>query len=135
MTRSDYILIDLQCRRRSVQYVRPSRNVIKLSIKRVTKYFAAVLILKYEWYGGLWGAQMKSSIVKHSIVIDGHKTSVSLEDAFWSELKGIAHAQKATLGKLVAVIDATRGHGNLSSAIRLYVLEYFRTNGAGVDLR
>jgi predicted DNA-binding ribbon-helix-helix protein len=96
---------------------------------QVRKYCIAVPILKYEWYGGLWGARMKSSVVKHSIVIDGHKTSVSLEDAFWSELKEIAHARQATLGTLVAKIDETRRHGNLSSAIRLFVLEYFRTNG------
>jgi predicted DNA-binding ribbon-helix-helix protein len=76
---------------------------------------------------------MKSTIVKHSIVIDGHKTSVSLEDAFWSELKEIAHTQQATLSALVAKIDETRQHGNLSSAIRLYVLEYFRTRGLSND--
>jgi predicted DNA-binding ribbon-helix-helix protein len=75
------------------------------------------------------GGTMRSTVVKRSIVFAGHKTSVSLEDAFWDELKGIAHAQKATLGKLVAEIDETRDHANLSSAIRLYVLEYFRTNG------
>ena len=75
------------------------------------------------------GAPMKSSVIKRSIVIDGHKTSVSLEDAFWSDLKEIAHDQGATLSALVAKIDETRAHGNLSSAIRLYVLDYFRTNG------
>jgi predicted DNA-binding ribbon-helix-helix protein len=74
-------------------------------------------------------ALMKSSVVKRSIVIDGHKTSVSLEDAFWSDLKEIAHAQRATLSGLVAKIDETRQHGNLSSAIRLFVLEHFRTHG------
>jgi predicted DNA-binding ribbon-helix-helix protein len=72
---------------------------------------------------------MKSSVIKRSIVIDGHKTSVSLEDAFWDDLKEIAHTQQATLSALVAKIDQTRQHGNLSSAIRLFVLEYFRTNG------
>ena len=72
---------------------------------------------------------MKSSVVKRSIIIDGHKTSVSLEDAFWGHLKDIAHAEQATLSKLVAEIDATRQHSNLSSAIRLYVLEHFRTQG------
>jgi predicted DNA-binding ribbon-helix-helix protein len=72
---------------------------------------------------------MKSSIVKRSIVIDGHKTSVSLEDAFWSDLKKIAHDQEATLSDLVAKIDETRQQGNLSSAIRLYVLEHIRTHG------
>jgi predicted DNA-binding ribbon-helix-helix protein len=70
---------------------------------------------------------MKPSIVKRSIVIAGHKTSVSLEDAFWSHLKNIAHSRQATLSRLVADIDQTREHGNLSSAIRVFVLEYFRT--------
>jgi predicted DNA-binding ribbon-helix-helix protein len=75
-------------------------------------------------------ALMKSSVVKRSIVIDGHKTSVSLEDAFWSNLKEIAHVQRVTLSELVAKIDETRRHGNLSSAIRLFVLEHTR-NGKG----
>jgi len=72
---------------------------------------------------------MKSSVAKRSIVIDGHKTSVSLEDAFWDHLKEIAHVQRVTLSKLVANIDETRQHTNLSSAIRLFVLEHFRTQG------
>jgi predicted DNA-binding ribbon-helix-helix protein len=72
---------------------------------------------------------MKSLVVKRSIVIDGHKTSVSLEDAFWSDLKEIAHSRRATLSKLVADIDETR-HGNLSSAIRVFILEYFREGQA-----
>ena len=72
---------------------------------------------------------MKSPVVKRSIIIGGHKTSVSLEDAFWSDLKEIAHSQGATLSKLVAQIDDTRQQGNLSSAIRLYVLDYVRTHG------
>ena len=72
---------------------------------------------------------MKSSVVKRSIVIDGHKTSVSLEDAFWNHLKEIAHVQRVTLSRLVVKIDETRYHNNLSSAIRLFVLEYCRTHG------
>ena len=72
---------------------------------------------------------MKSTVVKHSVVIDGHKTSVSLEDAFWSSLKKIAHAQGVTLGQTVAEIDKARQRANLSSAIRLFVLEYFRSQG------
>ena len=67
---------------------------------------------------------MKSLIVKRSIVIDGHKTSVSLEDLFWADLKKIAHDQRASLGDLVAEIDRRRKHGNLSSAIRLFVLDH-----------
>jgi predicted DNA-binding ribbon-helix-helix protein len=69
---------------------------------------------------------MKSSIVKRSIVIDGHKTSVSLEDAFWTTLKDIAHAESVAVSKIVADIDKKRKLGNLSSAIRLYVLDRAR---------
>jgi len=69
---------------------------------------------------------MKSSIIKRSIVIDGHKTSVSLEDAFWSGLKEIARGQQATLSNVVAEIDKARQRGNLSSANRLFVLDQVR---------
>ena len=69
---------------------------------------------------------MKSSVVKRSIVIDGHKTSVSLEDPFWTDLKKIAHTQQVTLSELVTKIDGTREQSNLSSAIRLFVLHHFR---------
>ena len=69
---------------------------------------------------------MKSSIIKHSIVIDGHKTSVSLEDAFWSSLKEIARSQQATLSNVIKEIDEARQRGNLSSAIRLFVLDQVR---------
>ena len=74
---------------------------------------------------------MKSQVVKRSIVIDGHKTSVSLEDAFWTGLREIAQAQHATLSTLVGEIDRTRQQGNLSSAIRLFVLDQVRTSGTG----
>jgi predicted DNA-binding ribbon-helix-helix protein len=69
---------------------------------------------------------MKSAVVKRSIVIAGHKTSVSLEDAFWDALKDIAGDRDMTLSDLVAGIDNQRRHGNLSSAIRLFVLEFYR---------
>ena len=74
---------------------------------------------------------MKSPVIKRSIVIAGHKTSVSLEDAFWRGLKQIAANRHVTLSDLVGAIDGERQHGNLSSAIRLYVLDYYqtRTNG------
>jgi predicted DNA-binding ribbon-helix-helix protein len=70
---------------------------------------------------------MKSPIVKRSIVIGGHKTSVSLEDAFWRGLKEIAHGRHVTLSNMVAEIDKTRQQSNLSSAIRLFVLDRLRT--------
>ena len=69
---------------------------------------------------------MKSSVVKRSIVIDGHKTSVSLEDPFWTELKNIAHDQQVTLSELVSKIEDRREQSNLSSAIRLFVLHHFQ---------
>ena len=72
---------------------------------------------------------MKSPVVKRSIVIAGHKTSVSLEDAFWTSLKEIATSRGMTLSELVASIDTGRQHGNLSSAIRLFVLDHFRSGG------
>jgi predicted DNA-binding ribbon-helix-helix protein len=70
---------------------------------------------------------MKSPVVKRSIVIAGHKTSVSLEDAFWKGLKEIAGERDMTLSELVASIDSDRRHGNLSSAIRLFVLDHYRS--------
>jgi predicted DNA-binding ribbon-helix-helix protein len=72
-------------------------------------------------------AAMKSQVVKRSIVIAGHKTSVSLEDAFWNGLKEIAASRDMALSDLVAAIDSARHHGNLSSAIRLYVLGVYRS--------
>ncbi|HWL06564.1 MAG TPA: ribbon-helix-helix domain-containing protein [Xanthobacteraceae bacterium] len=76
---------------------------------------------------------MKSPVVKRSIVIAGHKTSVSLEDAFWDGLKEIAAGRHVTLSDLVVSIDTGRQHGNLSSAIRLFVLDYYRRRAQGDD--
>ena len=77
---------------------------------------------------------MKSQVVKRSIVIAGHKTSVSLEDAFWKGLKEIAAARNIPLSDLVSTIDNERQHGNLSSAIRLFVLDYYRAQAGGADM-
>lgn len=71
---------------------------------------------------------MKSQVIKRSIVIAGHKTSVSLEDAFWRGLKDIARERGITLSELVGTIDSDRQHGNLSSAIRLFVLDHYRNS-------
>jgi len=62
-------------------------------------------------------------VVKRSVVIAGHRTSVSLWDAFWRALKDIAAVEDVSLARLVAQIDAVRGEANLSSAIRVFVLE------------
>ena len=71
--------------------------------------------------------EMRSPVLKRSIVIAGHKTSVSLEEAFWRSLKDIAAGRRISLSDLVGAIDAERQHGNLSSAIRLFVLEHYQT--------
>jgi predicted DNA-binding ribbon-helix-helix protein len=67
-----------------------------------------------------------SIIVKRSVRIAGHATSISLEAAFWQGLCDIATARHMSVNALVAAIDATRG-GNLSSAIRLFVLDSARS--------
>jgi len=69
---------------------------------------------------------MKSQVVKRSIVVGGHKTSVSLEEAFWSGVKEISGERGKTLSELVSEIDSSRRQGNLSSAIRLFVLDHFK---------
>jgi predicted DNA-binding ribbon-helix-helix protein len=75
------------------------------------------------------GTKMNSPVVKRSIVVAGHKTSVSLEDAFWQGLKEIVRSRRTTLSDVVADLDmqrSERSEGNLSSAIRLFVLDHFR---------
>lgn len=62
--------------------------------------------------------------VKRSISIRGHRTSISLETAFWTRLKRLAEARGQSLSATVADIDAARGEANLSSAIRVAILEF-----------
>jgi predicted DNA-binding ribbon-helix-helix protein len=69
---------------------------------------------------------MKSLIVKRSILIAGRRTSVSVEDAFWESLKKIAAYRRLTLSALVTLINSERHYSNLSSAIRLCVLNFYR---------
>ena len=73
---------------------------------------------------------MKSRIVKRSVVLAGHETSVSLEEEFWTTLKEIAGDRHVTLSELVSGINKQRQHGNLSSALRLFVLDYYRGKAA-----
>lgn len=61
---------------------------------------------------------------KHSLVVSGHRTSISLEEAFWLALREIAAARGSSLAALVAEIDSARAGANLSSAIRVFVLQY-----------
>jgi predicted DNA-binding ribbon-helix-helix protein len=77
---------------------------------------------------------MKSPAVQRTVYIDGRKTCVSLEDGFWSSLKEIAHAQGATVSETVTEIDKSRQEGNLSTAIRLFVLDRIRSKKAGATV-
>ena len=62
-------------------------------------------------------------ITKHSLVVAGHRTSITLEDAFWAALKVIARRRAVSVASLVAEIDGSRDGQNLSSALRVFVLE------------
>ena len=81
---------------------------------------------------------MQSAVLKRSIVVDGHKTRVSLEDAFWEGLKEIGLERRISLSQLVAAIDGQRQHGNLSSAVRARLLSrpaFGSERGAQQDAR
>ena len=77
---------------------------------------------------------MKSPVVKRSIVVAGHKTSVSLEEAFWNGMKEISGLRNITLSELVGEIDNNRQQGNLSSAIRLFVLDHYQAGNGQADV-
>jgi predicted DNA-binding ribbon-helix-helix protein len=70
-------------------------------------------------------AKKKSQVRKISMTLGGHKTSISLEADFWTALQEIAATQSVRTSELVATINRDREHANLSSAIRLYVLNYY----------
>ncbi|MFK0273413.1 ribbon-helix-helix domain-containing protein [Ensifer sp. NPDC090286] len=74
-------------------------------------------------------------IRKHSATLHGHRTSFSLEDAFWQELRAIAEARAIPLAQLIAEIDDQRTPGsNLSSALRVHVLEWLKQQRAPTSL-
>ena len=74
---------------------------------------------------------MKTAVIKRSILINGRKTSVSLETEFWAGLHEIAKSRKTTAAELVGEIDRQRTTVNLSSAIRIYVYNYSRSKEGG----
>jgi predicted DNA-binding ribbon-helix-helix protein len=69
---------------------------------------------------------MKSLIVKRSVIVGRHKTSISLEEPFWRGLKDIACSRKQPVTAVIGCIDAERTFGNLSSAVRLFVLSHYQ---------
>ena len=73
---------------------------------------------------------MKSLVIKHSVIIDGFKTSVSLEEAFWKSLREIAHERNETLTQILTGIDERRKAKNLSSTNRVFILEYYKGRSA-----
>ena len=77
--------------------------------------------------------RIKSPVIKRSIVLAGHKTSVSLEDAFWEGLRDIAIKRRMSLSALAGTIQSQRQQANLSSAIRLFVLEFYRSPTPGIE--
>lgn len=77
----------------------------------------------------------KSAVTKRSVVIGGHKTSVSLEEPFWTEVRAIATAEQITVSSLLRRIDRERSNANLSSAIRVYVLEHVRDRANGLHAK
>jgi predicted DNA-binding ribbon-helix-helix protein len=78
-------------------------------------------------------SDMKAVVVKRSIILRGRKTSISLEDPFWVELKTIASARALTRAELISTVDQARNEGsNLSSALRCFVLEQYRPRPAAV---
>ena len=69
---------------------------------------------------------MKSLIVKHSVIINGRRTTIGIEQAFWSSLKEIAREQGVTLTRLISTVETEREAANLASALRLFVLAHYR---------
>jgi predicted DNA-binding ribbon-helix-helix protein len=76
------------------------------------------------------GFSKKSPVVKRSIVLGRHKTSVSLEHPFWSSLKEISKEREIPLAELISEINADRQQANLSSALRVFVLNHFKARAA-----
>ena len=78
----------------------------------------------FVWLSVISKARAKMSlVVKRSVTLGGHKTSVTLEDEFWNALRTMAHRDKTTVASLVGQINQTRNKSNLSSAIRVFVLK------------
>jgi predicted DNA-binding ribbon-helix-helix protein len=81
---------------------------------------------QYSIAGSFVVGEAVSPVFRRSVVIAGHKTSVSIEDEFWNCLKEIASERGMSLAAMIGAIDGGRKHANLSSAIRLFVLGVYR---------
>jgi predicted DNA-binding ribbon-helix-helix protein len=67
--------------------------------------------------------------IKRSFTIGGHRTSISLETTFWEALQAVSALERTSLANLIGRIDADRGGSGLSSAVRVWLLDYYRHNG------
>jgi predicted DNA-binding ribbon-helix-helix protein len=101
------------------------RNILEGNNKNTMIGVSELKNFPWSWLVGR-NATMKSKIAKRSLIVRGHRSSVSLEVIFWADLRKIARIRRCSLSNLVAEIDSGREGGNLSSAIRLFVLEHFR---------
>ena len=120
----------LEIRRVAVWFLQRSRFFMRQPTPKVN--FSCMLQIYCN--GGT--CSMKSPVVKRSIILAGHKTSVSLEDEFWGGLKEIAGKRLMSLSTLVDTIDAQRQQGsNLSSALRLFVLHHYRARVCDMEAR
>ncbi len=73
-----------------------------------------------------------TTIRRRAVTVAGHRTSVSIEDAFWTALKEIAAADGVSINALITAIDEGRTGRNLSSAVRVYVLDRLRRSGGPI---
>jgi predicted DNA-binding ribbon-helix-helix protein len=73
---------------------------------------------------------MKSAVIKRSVVVNGRKTSVSLENEFWDALRQVAKQSNLSVASLIVEIERSRTTINLSSAIRIFLLNHFRTENS-----
>jgi predicted DNA-binding ribbon-helix-helix protein len=89
----------------------------------------ASMIIFIRRSGQLQAGVMKSVVIKRSILLNGRKTSVSLENEFWHALHEIADRENVAVSAVVEQIDKDRDNINLSSAIRLFILNHFRPQG------
>jgi predicted DNA-binding ribbon-helix-helix protein len=70
--------------------------------------------------------RLPSLVIRRTVKISGSSTSVTIEDPFWGALKEIAAARNVGVYEMISTIDRDRQHGNLSSTLRLFVLDYYR---------
>jgi predicted DNA-binding ribbon-helix-helix protein len=108
----------------------PVLSAAFVELRVLTRFYYWLPIVDDEIRACRSRAMKESTVVKRSVVVGGHKTSVSLEDEFWNVMRDISKERGMTLSELVGEVDAAREPGNLSSAIRLFVLDHYKSRAA-----